>query len=71
MDDRKEFEETLGAMKAVTMKGKEIEATLKMVALVVHLLNVTFKPLAVKGAEGSKVEGDSLGAAMTLAGVRI
>lgn len=48
MNDQKEFEETLEAMKAVTMKGKEIEATLKLVALVVHLLNVSFKPLNIK-----------------------
>jgi hypothetical protein len=42
---------------AVTMKGREIEASLKMVALVVHLCNASFVPLDIKGAEGSKVKG--------------
>ena len=33
-------------MKAVTMKGKEIEAALKMVALTMHLMNVDFEARA-------------------------
>jgi len=42
---------------AVTMKGKEIEASLKMVALVVHLCSASFVARDVQGAEGSAVKG--------------
>lgn len=42
------------------MKGKEIEATLKLVSLTLHLCNVVFKPCAVNDAEGSTVDMKSL-----------
>jgi myosin-1 len=57
VDDAKEFEATLEAMKAVTMKGKEIEATFKLVSLVLHLGSVHFVAKDFKGAEGSAVKG--------------
>ena len=73
VDDGKDYEETLEAMKAVTMKGKEIEAALKMVALTMHLMNVDFEARSEAGAEGSAVRGAgsseaSLDAAVALAG---
>ena len=55
MDDSTEFTETFNAMKAVTFKGKEIEATLKLVAIVLHMSNVSFQPQSIDGAEGCAV----------------
>jgi myosin I len=66
VDDSSEFNSTLEAMKAVTMKGKEIEAALKLVALTLHLCNVTFKPKQIKDAEGSTVDMASLSKAAAL-----
>ena len=53
VDDASEFNETITAMKAVTMRGKEIEVSLKMVATVVHMGNIKFSASSENNAEGS------------------
>jgi myosin-1 len=55
LNDSEEFETTVAAMRTVGMGNKQIQAILTLVASVLHLGNVTFRPLQVEAAEGSDV----------------
>ena len=62
MNDSEEFDTTVGAMRAVGMGSKQIQAILSLVAAVMHMGNVTFKAKHVDNAEGCEISG---GAALT------
>lgn len=62
MNDSEEFEVTISAMRAVGMGSKQIQAILSLVAAVMHIGNVVFKPKQVDNAEGCEIGG---GTAMT------
>lgn len=55
INDAEEFDITLKAMKNVGMKNGQIQSVLSLLASILHLGNVQFKPLQVEGAEGCKV----------------
>jgi myosin-1 len=70
LDDSKEFDDTRNAMKAVGMKGKQVEAVLQLVAAVLHIGTVEFSASEVDGAEGSKLKNkDGLKRACALLGL--
>ena len=56
VDDSKEFNTTLAAMKCVGMKKAQIQSILSLLASILHIGNLRFTPKEVDGAEGSKIE---------------
>jgi hypothetical protein len=52
------------------MKGRDIEATLKLVAVIIHLCSLQFAPKAAQEAEGSSVSSVAKVAALAGAGKR-
>jgi myosin-1 len=70
LDDTKEFNETRHAMKAVGMKGKQVEAVLQIIAAVLHIGSVDFAAAEIDNAEGSKLKNkDGLKRACRLLGM--
>ena len=55
VNDSSEFEVTLNAMRSVGMGNSQIQAILSLVAAVLHLGNVEFRPQQVGGVEGCTV----------------
>jgi myosin-1 len=55
LDDKKEFDITLNALRAVGWGNSQIQSLLSLVAAVMHLGNVSFKSKQVDGVEGSAV----------------
>jgi len=56
VNDTKEFEITLNAMRSVGMKKAQIQSILSLLASILHFGNLRFAPKEVEGAEGSKIE---------------
>ncbi|KAF0697355.1 Aste57867_11956 [Aphanomyces stellatus] len=72
VDDVDEFHATMAAMQHVGIKKKQIELVVQMLAAILHLGNVSFEPMAVGDADGSRVGADggaSLNQACALLGL--
>ena len=55
VNDSKEFEVTLAAMRSVGMTSSQIQSFLSLISGILHIGNVRFQPEQVDGAEGSKI----------------